>query len=60
MKYIGSERHGIKKGSIWYVDIIGFIPQSDIVCQIRDKGNRTVIQRRYHSINLLLKNWDRI
>lgn len=60
MKYIGSERHGFKKDSIWYIDIIGFIPQSDILCQIRNKGNSMIIQRRYSSLNSLLKNWDRM
>lgn len=60
MKYIGSERHGIKKDSIWYVDVVGFIPQSDILCQIRNKNYSTIMQRRYSSLSSLLKNWERI
>jgi hypothetical protein len=64
MKYIGSERHGIKKDSVWYVDVVGFIPHSDILCQIRNRSSydnsSTIIQRRYSSLSSLLKNWDRI
>ena len=64
MKYIGSEKHGIKKDTIWYVDVIGFIPQSDILCQIRNRSSyndsSTVIQKRYSSLSSLLKNWDRV
>ena len=64
MKYIGSEKHGIKKDSIWYVDVVGFIPYSDIVCQIRNRSNinnsSTILQHRYPSLSSLLKNWDRI
>ena len=64
MKYIGSEKHGIKKDSIWYVEVVGFIPHSDIVCQIRNRSSydnsSTIIQKRYSSLGSLLKNWDRI
>lgn len=60
MKYIGSERHGIKKDSIWYVDVVGFIPQSDILCQIRNKNYSTIMQRRYGSLSSLLKNWEKV
>jgi hypothetical protein len=64
MRYIGSEKYGIKKDSIWYVEVVGFIPHSDIVCQIRNRSSfddsSTVIQRRYSSLSALFKNWDRI
>ena len=64
MKYIGSEKHGIKKDIIWYVYVIDFIPQSDILCQIRNRSScndsSTVMQKRYSSLSSLLKNWDRV
>lgn len=64
MKYIGSEKHGIKRNSVWYVDVVGFIPSSDIVCQIRNRSSYNyssiIIQKRYSSLSSLLKNWDRI
>ena len=64
MKYIGSEKRGIKKDTIWYVDVIGFIPHSDIICQIRNRSSyndsSTVMQKRYSSLSSLLKNWDRV
>lgn len=64
MKYIGSEKHGIKKDSIWYVDVVDFIPHSDIVCEIRNRSSAdnssVIIWRRYSSLSRLLKNWDRV
>lgn len=60
MKYIGSEKHGIKKDTVWHVDVIGFIPHSDILCQIRNGNGSVVMRRRYSSLSSLLKNWDRV
>lgn len=68
MKYIGSEKQrglfkGIKKDSVWYVEIVGSIPTSNcIVCQIRNgktyNSSSIVKRRRYLSLGSLLKDWD--
>lgn len=60
MKYIGSEKHGIKKDSVWHVEVVGFIPASDILCQIRNNNSTITMQRRYSSLAALLRNWEKI
>lgn len=56
MKYIGGKNE-FNKNADYYVDIVGFIPQSDILVSIRNKGNTSQTERRYCSLNSLLKNW---
>ena len=59
MKYIGSERHGFKKGDVWTVEIVGFIPASDIVCEMSQSNQSILIRKRYGSLSSLLKNWEK-
>lgn len=57
MNYIGGKSE-FNKDIFYYVDVIGFIPQSDILVSIRTKGNTFNAERRYPSLNSLLKNWE--
>lgn len=59
MKYIGSERHGFRKGDIWNVEVVGFIPASDIICEMRKTNQCTLVRKRYKSLSSLLKNWEK-
>lgn len=50
---------------MWEVEVnlikifpIMFIPQSDILVSIRTKGNTFRAEKRYPSLNSLLKNWE--
>jgi len=56
MNYVGGKSE-FNKDIQYYVDVIGFIPQSDILVSIRTKGNTYKVERRYSSLNSLLKNW---
>lgn len=56
MNYVGGKSE-FNKDIPYYVDVIGFIPQSDILVNIRTKGNTYRAERRYSSLNSLLKNW---
>ena len=57
MSYVGS-RSEFNKDISYYVDVIGFIPQSDILVSIRTKRNTFRAEKRYPSLNSLLKNWE--
>lgn len=56
MNYVGGKSE-FNKDIPYYVDVIGFIPQSDILVSIKTKGNAYRAERRYPSLNSLLKNW---
>lgn len=56
MNYIGG-RGEFSKDTSYYVEVIGFIPQSDILVSIKTKGNTFRAEKRYPSLNSLLKNW---
>lgn len=56
MNYVGGKSE-FNNDIQYYVDVIGFIPQSDILVSIRTKGNTYKVERRYSSLNSLLKNW---
>lgn len=56
LKYIGKSKE-LEYGKIYSVNIIGFIPKSDIVVQI--KSNKFLMEKRYCSLNSLMKNFDK-
>ncbi len=60
MKYIGSERHGFKRGDVWKVEIVGFIPAKDILCEMTKPNQSIMIRKRYGSLSSLLSNWERV